>query len=170
VLLQGGVLRRLCRLLSTQLIAKKYRFGRRKSSLSPNDGRRSETRLVFIGLERYIEWLSYPKFPMARNLGKPVSLERAKKMRTLFVPWENHTSCKANPITFKRTHQSLPLPNPDSLRIHALCCRVAHLSGASGHMDQILADLEDMQILFNDGSSAHVLSFALQPYSQEDVF
>jgi hypothetical protein len=49
-------------------------------------------------------------------------------------------SFKANPITFQ-TETDLPLPNPDYLRIHAACCRVAHLSGASEHMDEILEDL-----------------------------
>ena len=36
-------------------------------------------------------------------------------------------------------------------------------------MDKILEDLEDMRVLSKDGSSAHVLSFALQPFSQEVV-
>ena len=34
-------------------------------------------------------------------------------------------------------------------------------------MDKNLEDLESMRVLSNDGSSAHVLSFALQPFSQE---
>jgi len=37
-------------------------------------------------------------------------------------------------------------------------------------MDKFLEDLEDIRVLSEDGSSAHMLSFAvLQPYSQEDV-
>jgi len=36
-------------------------------------------------------------------------------------------------------------------------------------MDKILEDLEDIRVLTKDGSSAHLLSFALQPYSQEIV-
>lgn len=75
-------------------------------------------------------------------------------------------SCKANPITFQ-TATDLPLPNPDYLSIHAACCRVANLSGAAEHMDIVLEDLEDMRVLSKDGSSAHVLSFALQPFSGE---
>ena len=75
-------------------------------------------------------------------------------------------SCKTNPITFQ-TETDLPLPNPDYLRIHAACCRVAHLSGAAEHMDKVLEDLGDMRVLSKDGSSAHVLSFALQPFTQE---
>jgi hypothetical protein len=75
-------------------------------------------------------------------------------------------TCKTNPITFQ-TKTQLALPNPDYLRIHAACCRIAHLSGAAEHMDKCLEDLESMRVLSKDGSSAHVLSFALQPFSQD---
>ena len=34
-------------------------------------------------------------------------------------------------------------------------------------MDRISEDMEDIGVLSKDGSSAHVLSFALQPYRQE---
>ena len=68
-----------------------------------------------------------------------------------------------------QTDEDLALPNPDYLRIHAACCRVAHLSGAAEQMDKVLEDLEHMPVLSEDGSSAHVLSFALQPFSQEIV-
>jgi len=61
------------------------------------------------------------------------------------------------------------LPNATYLRIHAACCRVAHLSGAGEYMDKTLEDLEDTRVLSKDGSSAHLLSFALQPYGQEVV-
>jgi hypothetical protein len=74
-------------------------------------------------------------------------------------------SCKPNPITFQ-TDEDLALPNPDYLRIHAACCRVAHLSGAAEQIDKVLEDLEVMRVLSEDGSSAHALSFALQPFSQ----
>ena len=76
-------------------------------------------------------------------------------------------TCKSNPIEFKSAYPDLPLPNPAYLRIHAACCRVAHLSGAGEYMDKILEDLEDTRVLSKDGSSAHILSFALQPYGQE---
>jgi len=76
-------------------------------------------------------------------------------------------TCKPNPIEFKSAYPDLPLPNPAYLRIHAACCRVAHLSGAGEYMDKILEDLEDTLVLSKDGSSAHILSFALQPYGQE---
>jgi hypothetical protein len=77
-------------------------------------------------------------------------------------------SCKTNPVTFQ-TKKDLALPNPDYLRIHAACCRIAHLSGAAEQIDKVLEDLEAMPVLSEDGSSAHVLSFALQPFSQEIV-
>jgi hypothetical protein len=68
---------------------------------------------------------------------------------------------------FKSTQSNLTLPNPAYLRIHAACCRVAHLSGAGEYVDKFLEDLEDTRVLSKDGSSAHILSFVLQPYGQE---
>jgi hypothetical protein len=72
-------------------------------------------------------------------------------------------SCQANPITFTSQHPDLPLPNPTYLRIHAACCKVAHLSGAIEYIENILNDLEDIEVLSQSDSSAHVLMFALQP-------
>ena len=68
---------------------------------------------------------------------------------------------------FESAHPDLLLPNPVYLRIHAACCRVAHLSGAGEYVDKILDDVEDTRVLSKDGSSAHILSFVLQPYGQE---
>ena len=76
-------------------------------------------------------------------------------------------SCKENPIVFKSAHPDLPLPNPAYLGIHAACCRVAHLSGAGEYMDKVSEDLEDILVLSEDGSSADLLSFVLQPYGLE---
>ncbi|KAH9000144.1 hypothetical protein EDB92DRAFT_1829591 [Lactarius akahatsu] len=72
--------------------------------------------------------------------------------------------CKAADckITLTSADERLPLPNPDYLEIHAACCRVAHLSGAGEYMDKVLEDLEDTRVLSEDGSTAHMLSFALQ--------
>ncbi|KAH9026394.1 hypothetical protein EDB85DRAFT_2149232 [Lactarius pseudohatsudake] len=74
------------------------------------------------------------------------------------------TFCKAADckITLTSEDPRLPLPNPDYLEIHAACCRVAHLSGAGEYMDKVLEDLEDTRVLSEDGSTAHMLSFALQ--------
>ena len=70
---------------------------------------------------------------------------------------------------FKSEVPNLPLPNPAYLRIHAACCRVAHLSGAGKYIDKVSEDLKDVRVLSKDGSSAHLLSFALQPYTQDVV-
>ncbi|KAH9059012.1 hypothetical protein EDB87DRAFT_1563702 [Lactarius vividus] len=65
-------------------------------------------------------------------------------------------------ITLTSAFEDLPLPNPVYLEIHAACCRIAHLSGAGEYMDKVLEDLEDTSVLSEDGSSAHILLFALQ--------
>jgi hypothetical protein len=36
-------------------------------------------------------------------------------------------------------------------------------------MDKTLDDLEEMRVLSKDGTSAHLLAFALQPYSQDII-
>ncbi|KAI0283122.1 hypothetical protein BGY98DRAFT_1113124, partial [Russula aff. rugulosa BPL654] len=40
-------------------------------------------------------------------------------------------SCRDNPITLTSEHPDLPLPNRTYLAIHAACCRIGDLSGAS---------------------------------------
>lgn len=57
---------------------------------------------------------------------------------------------------------NLPLPSPKYLRIHAVCCRIAHLSGAAEYMDKIYREEEDLGVLSTDGASAPVLSYLLQ--------
>jgi len=61
----------------------------------------------------------------------------------------------------------LPVPSPWYLDLHAACCRVAHLSGAGECIDKILRDMEDIQVLSQDGASADVLQYALSPWGQE---
>ena len=58
-------------------------------------------------------------------------------------------------------HEHLPLPNPKHLRIHAACCRVAHMSGAADYFDEVLHDMEDVGVLTGDGSSADLLELLL---------
>ncbi len=55
-----------------------------------------------------------------------------------------------------------PLPDPEYLRIHAACCRVAHLSGAAEYLNPVYSDTEELSALAEDGSSNEVLEFALQ--------
>ena len=45
-------------------------------------------------------------------------------------------------ITFNSADPDLPLPNCNYLRIHAACCRVAHLSGASSLFHELENDME----------------------------
>ncbi|TBU63475.1 hypothetical protein BD310DRAFT_581860 [Dichomitus squalens] len=44
--------------------------------------------------------------------------------------------------TFQSADPDLSLPHPEYLRIHAACCRVAHLSGASGLFHELERDME----------------------------
>lgn len=61
----------------------------------------------------------------------------------------------------------LPVPSRAYLELHAACCRVANLSGAGEHIDKILRELEEIQVLSQDGTSAEALKYALWPLSQE---
>lgn len=56
----------------------------------------------------------------------------------------------------------LPRPDRRYLRMHAFCCRVAHLSGATEYLDKFYKDLERMEVLATDGSSATFLIQALE--------
>ena len=62
--------------------------------------------------------------------------------------------------------ETLPLPSPEYLQIHAACAKVAHLSGAAEHMDKILRELEDIRVLSKDGASAEALEYALFPLTR----
>lgn len=49
-------------------------------------------------------------------------------------------------------------PSADlSLAIHAACVKVAHLSGAAEHIENVLRRLEDTRVLAEDGGSSEVL-------------
>ncbi|KAF8875055.1 hypothetical protein BD779DRAFT_1613478 [Infundibulicybe gibba] len=50
-----------------------------------------------------------------------------------------------------------PLPDPRYLAVHAACARVAHLSGAAEYMEMIFREMEEAQVLADDGGSADVL-------------
>jgi hypothetical protein len=62
---------------------------------------------------------------------------------------------------------TLPVPSRDYLDLHAACCRVANLSAASEYIDTIFREMEDIQVLSQDGTSAEALKYALWPLSQE---
>ncbi|KAG6838199.1 hypothetical protein C0991_001117, partial [Blastosporella zonata] len=57
--------------------------------------------------------------------------------------------------------KTLRLPDPDLLAIRAVSSRVANMSGAAEHIDQILRDLEDIATLTDDGSMADLLSLRI---------
>ncbi|KAI1784217.1 hypothetical protein LXA43DRAFT_1043365 [Ganoderma leucocontextum] len=45
-------------------------------------------------------------------------------------------------VIFQSAEPRFALPNRESLRIHAACCRVAHLSGACGLLDELERDMD----------------------------
>ena len=63
--------------------------------------------------------------------------------------------------------EKLPVPSATYLELHAACCRVANLSGGGKYIENILRDMEDIQVLSQDGASAEYLQYALWPLSQE---
>jgi hypothetical protein len=68
-----------------------------------------------------------------------------------------------NPIiTFTSTDPNLPLPNPEYLKLHAAVCRVAHMCGAAGYLDQEDRDFDRTAVLARDGSSANLLASRLK--------
>ena len=59
----------------------------------------------------------------------------------------------------------LPVPSLVYLELHAACCRVDNLSGAGEYIDKILREMEDTQVLSQDGTSTEALQYALWPLS-----
>ncbi|KAJ7475697.1 hypothetical protein FB451DRAFT_956088, partial [Mycena latifolia] len=49
------------------------------------------------------------------------------------------------------------LPDPRLLALHAVCARVAHMSGAAEVLDKFDRDMEELQDLAEDGSTAKLL-------------
>lgn len=67
-------------------------------------------------------------------------------------------------ITFSTPDaDTLPVPAPRYLQLHAVCARVAHLSGAAEYVLDVLDRVEsgDTVVLAEDGSDAHVLDTLL---------
>ncbi|KAI0298233.1 hypothetical protein BC826DRAFT_1103163 [Russula brevipes] len=65
--------------------------------------------------------------------------------------------------------EHLPVPAPESLSLHATCCKVAHLSGAAEYIDMIYRDAGEMGVLAPDGTSSDMLGFALSSLSNHTV-
>ncbi|KAG9026895.1 hypothetical protein FRB95_008348 [Tulasnella sp. JGI-2019a] len=64
-------------------------------------------------------------------------------------------------VTFTSSDPRIPLPNARFLKLHAACVKVANLSGASEYIESMLRDVEEIEVLASDGTSADVLEFAL---------
>jgi hypothetical protein len=60
-------------------------------------------------------------------------------------------------------HANFDLPDSRYLKMHAASCRVAHMSGAAGYLDDIMNDLDEgrTKVLSEDGSGSRILDFAL---------
>ena len=50
-------------------------------------------------------------------------------------------------VRFHSSDPKIDLPSPDFLRLHAVCARVAHMSGAAEVIDAALNDFDDGSIL-----------------------
>lgn len=64
---------------------------------------------------------------------------------------------------------NLPLPSPHLLALHATCAQVANLSGAKKYLDSVFQDMEEMDVLAEDGSSTEVLHHALMTVGSAGV-
>ena len=59
----------------------------------------------------------------------------------------------------------LPLPDPCLLGLHAVCAKVAQMSGAARLLDELEEELEGLNVLAGDGSSAGHLAHRLAAIS-----
>jgi len=68
-------------------------------------------------------------------------------------------------VDFSSNYEDVPPPHPQMLALHAICARVAHMSGAAEFLDKLKLDAEETSVLAFDGSSAHLLCNLISPYS-----
>ncbi|KAJ3899282.1 hypothetical protein F5879DRAFT_523733 [Lentinula edodes] len=54
-----------------------------------------------------------------------------------------------------------PVPDRELIALHAMCAKVAHMSGAGAYVEDLDRDVEDLGVLASNGGSADVLSHAL---------
>ncbi|KAI0757946.1 hypothetical protein C8Q74DRAFT_1451960 [Fomes fomentarius] len=85
----------------------------------------------------------------------PSRIDNARRRKQLCLPPEVHF------ISHSVDNSEQALPDPRYLRLRAACCKVAHLSGAAEYLDEIYWDMDTIQVLAFDGSSAEVLDAAL---------
>lgn len=73
-------------------------------------------------------------------------------------------------VDFTPRAENAPLPpDPRLLALHAACARVAHMSGATGFIDQVEQDMEETKVLAYDGSFAPLLSHLLSPFASSGM-
>ncbi|EGN95750.1 hypothetical protein SERLA73DRAFT_76816 [Serpula lacrymans var. lacrymans S7.3] len=80
------------------------------------------------------------------------------------VLWLDPTASNTTPVPQPTTPPSplnITRPDPRYLKLHAMCCKVAHLSGAGESINKIHRDMEDMSVLAKDGSSMDLLNYKL---------
>ena len=68
-------------------------------------------------------------------------------------------------VTFSSHVPDARLPDGKLLTLHAVCARVAHLSGAAEAIDEWEQDAEDIRVLAFDGSSARLLDHLIAPFA-----
>jgi hypothetical protein len=56
-------------------------------------------------------------------------------------------------VTFRTTDVKLKLPDPRYIALHAACAQVIDASGMGRHLDQILTDQEELNVLPENGHS-----------------
>lgn len=54
-----------------------------------------------------------------------------------------------------------PVPSPDLLALHEICCKIALMSGAAGFLDKYDGDMDHLGSLDPDGTSSGVLHHAI---------
>ncbi|KAF9460298.1 hypothetical protein BDZ94DRAFT_1378022, partial [Collybia nuda] len=64
-------------------------------------------------------------------------------------------------VKFETEHHNMALPSSIYLKLHAVCAKIAHLSGAGEYIEKFQRDLEQTDVLASDGSSTELLHDAL---------
>ncbi|EJF60899.1 hypothetical protein DICSQDRAFT_106992 [Dichomitus squalens LYAD-421 SS1] len=90
------------------------------------------------------------------------------RYRVVLAPGLTHTLVGVpEQVKFVARH-GLSVPSPKYIRVHAMCCRVAHMSGAAKYLDVLIRNMEELQVLAEDGTSADVLMYALQGHRSRE--
>ncbi|KAJ7367927.1 hypothetical protein DFH08DRAFT_980884 [Mycena albidolilacea] len=91
--------------------------------------------------------------------GRALGLHGLKNRFTLI----DHSAGVTQKQKLKQVNDGLPLPEPRLLVLHAVCVRVAHMSGAAEVLDNFDRDMEESVVFASDGSSAHSIDMMLSP-------